>query len=105
MTYDELLRTTAEKKASAVRSLNNAIRDPRAGFLASAEIERKPGSIAWCFLAHDFCEAIINHLDELLDSVDSQYEKDDIVRIYMAYYNDEPDLYDLLPAEAQLFTE
>lgn len=105
MTYDELLKTTAEKKTSAIRELNKAVNNPLSGFLARAEIERRPGSVAWYYLAHDFCDAIINNLDELLASVENQYEKDDIVRIYMAYYDDDPDLYELLPVEAQLFTE
>lgn len=102
MTYAELLRATGERKLKAVRELNAAIENPSIGFLARSEIQRDPGMVAWLWLAKDFCQAIAENLDELLASVE-EYERDDIVRIYMAYYDDAPDLYDLLPVEAQLF--
>ena len=102
MTYEELLRTTGERKLKAVAELNSAMANPQLGFLAEAEIRKDPGMVAWLWLAKDFCEAIAENLDELLASVE-EYERDDIVRIYMAYYDDDPDLYDMLPIEAQLF--
>ena len=102
MTYEELLKTTAERKASAVKSLNKAINDPALGFLCQEEIRRDPGMVAYLWLAEGFCQAIAENLDDLLASVE-EYDRDDIVRIYMAYYDDDPDLYDLLPVEAQLF--
>ena len=102
MTYAELLRTTGERKQKAVAELNSAMANPQLGFLARGEIQRDPGMVAWLWLAKDFCEAIAANLDELLASVE-EYERDDIVRIYMAYYDDDPDLYDMLPIEAQLY--
>jgi len=102
MTYDELLKATAKKKKEVVRQLNKAINDPAMGFLCEAEIKRKPGTVAWYWLAEEFCKTIAEHLDELVASVD-KYDADDIVRIYMAYYDNDPDLYQMLPVEAQLF--
>lgn len=106
MTYAELLSTTAEKKKDALRQLDKALHGP-AGFLAKAEMEKNPGSVAWCFLAREFCETLANHIDELIDSVGGVGSPDsyEICDIYMAYENSEDDLYDLLPVEAQLFTE
>lgn len=104
MTYAELLKTTAEKKAKVIHDLNKGLRDPQLGFLVKADLERNLGNVAYYWLAKDFCEAIADNLDDLLASVD-KYDGDDIVRIYMAYYDDDPDLYELLPVEAQLFTE
>ena len=102
MTWDELLRITGERKLKAVRELNAAIENPSLGFLARSEIQRDPGMVAWLWLAKDFCEAIADNLDDLLASV-PEYDRDDIVRIYMAYYDSDPDIYDMLPIEAQLF--
>lgn len=103
MTYAELLRMTGEKKRKAVRELNAAINHPAFGFLCKAEVERKPGTVAWAYLAREFCETLAEHLDELMQSA-SGYEQDDILRIYMAYEDSDPDLYEMLPEEAQLFT-
>ena len=103
MTYTELLETTATKKADAIRQLNKALRDPSFGFLAKAEIERKPGAVAWHWLAKEFCQTIAEHIDELIDSAGS-IEKDEILHIYYAYYDDDPNIYELLPVEAQLFS-
>ena len=36
-----------------------------------------------------------------MDSIEAREMTD----IYMAWYDDDPDLYELLPVEAQLFTE
>lgn len=106
MTYAELLKTTAEKKKAAIRQLNKALHGPT-GFLAKAEMEKNPGSVAWCFLAREFCETLAEHMDELIDSVGGVGSPDsyEICDIYMAYENSEPELYELLPVEAQLFTE
>ena len=102
MTWDELLRITGERKQKAVAQLNTAIENPSLGFLAQSEIQRDPGMVAWLWLAKDFCEAIADNLDDLLASV-PEYDRDDIIRIYMAYYDNDPDIYDMLPVEAQLF--
>lgn len=105
MTYEELLKTTAEKKKASLRQLNTALHGP-ADFLVKAEIEKDPGSVAWCFLAREFCETLANHLDELIESVGGVGSPDsyEISDIYMAYENSESNLYELLPVEAQLFT-
>lgn len=102
MTYDELLKTTADRKAKAIEELNTAISHPQLGFLSREEIRRDPGMVAWLWLAKGFCETVAEHLDELLASVD-EYDRNDICRIYMAYEDSDPDLYDMLPLEAQLF--
>lgn len=106
MTYKELLQATAEKKKAAVRQLNQALKGP-AGFLVKAEMEKDPGSVAWCFLAREFCETLAAHVEEFIEQtgdVDS-LEAREIGAIYMAYEDNEPDLYDMLPLEAQLFAE
>ena len=106
MTYDDLLKATAEKKRAAIAELNAALKGP-GGFLVKAEIERKPGSVAWLWLAKDFCETLAQHVGEFIEQtgdVDS-LEAREIGAIYMAYEDDDPDLYDLLPLEAQLFAE
>lgn len=106
MTYAELLQTTAEKKKAAIRDINKALRGP-AGFLVKAEIEKDPGSVAYHWLAHEFCETLAAHVSEFIEQtgdVDSM-EAREIGAIYMAYEDNDPDLYDLLPLEAQLFTE
>ena len=106
MTYAELLQTTAEKKKAAIRDINKALRGP-AGFLVKAEIEKDPGSVAYHWLAQEFCETLAAHVSEFIEQtgdVDSM-EAREIGAIYMAYEDNDPDLYDLLPLEAQLFTE
>lgn len=106
MTYAELLQTTAEKKKAAIRDINKALRGP-AGFLVKAEIEKDPGSVAYHWLAREFCETLAAHVSEFIEQtgdVDSM-EAREIGAIYMAYEDNDPDLYDLLPLEAQLFTE
>ena len=106
MTYDELLKITAEKKRSAIRDLNKALKGP-AGFLVKAEIKRNPGSVAWLYLAKEFCETLAEHVGEFLEQTDDidSYEAREIGDIYMAYEDGRSDLYELLPIEAQLFTE
>lgn len=108
MTYEELLRITAEKKRKAVKELNEAVKPGNPlGFLAKAELERNPGAVAWNWLAKDFCETLAEHIDEFLEQtgdVDS-IEAREIGDIYMAYEDDDPDLYELLPTEARLFDE
>lgn len=104
MTYSELLKATGARKREVIRELNTAIRNPSLGFLAKAEIERKPGQVAWLWLAEDFCKAVAEHIDELLESA-SPIEQDEIMHIYYAYHDEDPEIYDLLPLEAQLFEE
>lgn len=106
MTYEDLLRSTEEKKQSAIKQLNNSLKGP-AGFLVKAEIERNPGSVAWLWLAKEFCETLAEHVEEFMEQaggVDT-YEAREIGDIYMAYEDGRSDLYELLPVEAQLFTE
>lgn len=106
MTYEELLQETAEKKRTVTAQLNKAIKGP-GGFLVKAEIERNPGSVAWLYLAKEFCEALAQHVEEFIQQtgdIDSP-EAREIGSIYMAYEDSDPDLYELLPVEAQLFAE
>lgn len=105
MTYQDLLTMTADRKRSAQDELKEALRGP-AGFLVKAEIERKPGTVAWLWLAQGFCETLAEHVDEWLEAlgVDS-YEAREIGDIYMAYEDDRRDLYELLPTEARLFDD
>ena len=106
MTYQELLATTAKKKKEAIRDINKAINGP-AGFLAKAEIERDPGMVAWLWLGKEFCETLADHVEEFIeqtgdiDSLDAR----EIGGIYMAYEDGDPDIYYMLPVEAQLFEE
>ena len=105
MTYADLLKITAEKKAKAIRELNRSIRNPASGFLVKAEIERNPGAVAYHWLAKEFCETLAEHVEEFIEqtgNVDS-IEAHEIGSIYMAYEDSDPDLYDMLPVEAQLF--
>lgn len=102
MTYQELLQQTAARKKKAIRELNEAL-SGNLGFLARAEMERDPGMVAWLWLAKGFCETLADNIDEIYASADC-FEQRDIYDIYAAYENDEPDLYELLPVEAQLFT-
>ena len=78
--------------------------DPQLGFLVRDEIRRSPGSVAWLWLGLPFCRTLAEHWDEIWPSADES-ERDDMCRIYMAYEDSDPDIYDLLPVEAQLFTE
>lgn len=105
MTYYELLKKTAKRKEKAIKELNNALLGD-CGFLVKAEIERNPGTVAWLWLAKEFCEEIAEHICEFYDQIGDIDSPDarEIGDIYMAYENDDPDLYDLLPVEAQLFT-
>ena len=102
MTYNELLKETEIKKQKAIKDINKSLRGPM-GFLIRADIENNPGKIAWSFLAREFCETLAEHLDEISESVNER-DRFDICRIYMAYEDDDEDLYELLPIEAQLFT-
>ena len=104
MTYEELLKKTAQRKQKAVRELNQALRG-NTGWLVEAEIKRNPGSVAWHWLAQDFCEELAEHIDEFMEEFGMDtLESREISDIYMAYYDDErTNLYDLLPTEARLF--
>ena len=104
MTYSDLLAITAKKKRAAIRELNEALKAP-AGFLVKAEIEKKPGTVAWLWLAKEFCETLGDHVNEFMENPTSDFEALEVGNIYMAWQDDDPDLYDLLPVEAQLFTE
>lgn len=104
MTYNDLLRNTAQRKQDAITELNKALNGPT-GFLVKAEIEKNPGSVARAWLAKEFCEQLADHISEFIEQaggVDS-YEAREIFDIYVAYEDDDPDLYEKLPAEAQLF--
>lgn len=100
MTYNELLRETAEKKRKAIAEINAALKGP-CGVLVKVEIERDPGKAAWHYLAREFCEKLAEHIDEFME------EGEDVARevgeIYMAYEDEDRDIYSLLPVEAQLF--
>ena len=103
MTYDELLKKTAERKASARKQLDNAVKG-ELGFLAIEEIKRDPGMVAWLWLAKEFCETLADHVEEFIDQVGmDSYTAYEISDIYMAYEDSRSDLYDLLPDEARLF--
>lgn len=104
MTYAELLKKTEARKRQAIKELNNAIRG-KAGWLVKAEIERDPGTVAWLWLAKDFCENLAEHVEEFMEQtgdIDST-EAREIGSIYMAYEDNDPDLYEMLPTEARLF--
>lgn len=106
MTYQELLTATAAKKLEAIREINTALKGP-AGFLIEAEIKRGPGKYAWSMLGREFCETLADHVEEFIeatggiDSLDAR----EIGSIYMAYEDGNPDIYYMLPVEAQLFEE
>ena len=104
MTYEELLTQTAQKKRKAVKELNNALNSPT-GFLVRAEIERDPGMVAWLWLVKEFCEALADHVGEWMEYYGNAPEAYEIATIYMMYEDSDPDLYNYLPVEAQLFTE
>ena len=102
MTYSELLKITQHRKDCAIKEINSTIKK---SFLAEAEIKRNPGMVAWLWLAKDFCETLAEHIDEFLEQtgdVDS-LEAREIGSIYMAYEDDDENLYELLPIEARLF--
>lgn len=104
MTYEELLTQTKAKKDAAIKQLNAALAGP-GGFLVKAEIKRKPGTIAWLYLAKEFCETLAEHVGEFIDQtgdIDS-IEAREIGSIYMAYEDGDPELYQMLPIEARLF--
>lgn len=106
MTYADLLKETAAKKRKAIAEINAALKGP-CGFLVKAEIEKKPGAVAWHWLAKEFCETLAQHVSEFIDQaggVDSM-EAHEIGDIYMAYEDGDENLYDLLPIEAQLFAK
>jgi hypothetical protein len=105
MTYAELLSVTAEKKAKVIKDLNTALQNDHWG-LARAEMNRNPGMVAWLWLAQDFCETLADHIDEFIETANAEgreWEAYEISDIYMAYYDDDPNLYEKLPVEAQLF--
>lgn len=100
MTYEELLKETAARKRKILLDLNAALKGP-AGFLVEAEIKRSPGKAAWFILAKDFCEKLAEHVDEFMDEDEDTARE--TMEIYMAYEDDDEDLYELLPTEARLF--
>ena len=104
MTYEDLLRETEQKKRKARKELNNALRG-NTGFLVKAEIERDPGMVAWLWLAKDFCESVAAHIDEWVTDDPWDFQNRELSDIYMAYEDGREDLYELLPVEAQLFTD
>ena len=101
MTYNELLRETAEKKQKAIAEINSALKGP-CGFLVKAEVEKSPGKVAWHYLAREFCEKLAEHIDEFMGEGEDVARE--VMEIYMAYEDGDSDLYDCLPVEAQLFT-
>ena len=105
MTYAELLKETAVKKRKAIAEINAALNGP-CGFLIEAEIKKKPGMVAWYYLAEEFCKILAQHVADFIDQaggVDT-LESREIGQIYMAYEDGDPNIYDYLPIEAQLFT-
>ena len=107
MTYRELLKETGRKKIEAIVKLNQALKGDT-GWLVKAELERNPGGAAWSFLAREFCETLAQHVDEFIEQANAEgrpWEAYEIGDIYTAYEDDDPELYNLLPVEAQLFTE
>lgn len=103
MTYAELLRATEAKKRRLIKQFNAAMKDPKTGFLVRHELKTKPGTIAYLWLAKDFCDHIINHYEELIADPDA--DPNEISTIYMHYYDNDPDLYEALPWEARLFDD
>lgn len=106
MTYHELLKTTAEKKRAALGVIRNGMKGP-CGFLVEQEIKKNPGGIAWILLAKEFCETLAENVDDFIAQTGdvNGLEAHEIVEIYMAYEDDDPELYELLPLEARLFDE
>lgn len=95
MTYQELLQETAKKKQEAIKRINES-----GGRWGKAEIERSR-------LAKEFLKTLADHVGEFLEQTGDicSIEAYEIGNIYMAYEDDEPYLYELLPIEAQLFEE
>lgn len=106
MTYHELLKTTAEKKRAALGVIRKGMKGP-CGFLVEQEIKKNPGSIAWILLAKEFCETLAENVDDFIAQTGdvNGLEAYEIAEIYMAYEDDDPELYELLPLEARLFDE
>ena len=104
MTYNELLSETAKKKQLALKDINAAL-NGSGGWLMKHELKNKAGSIAWLYLAKEFCETLAEHVGEFLEQTGdiNSIEAREIGDIYMAYEDDDPDLYNLLPTEARLF--
>jgi len=103
-TYQDLLQETQQKKVKAQKELKAALKGP-AGFLCKAEIERKPGTVAWLWLAKDFCEKLAEHVDDWMTDDPWDMESREIENIYMAYEDGDSDLYEYLPTEARLFDD
>lgn len=62
-------------------------------------------SVAWHYLAREFCEKLAEHVDEFIEQaggVDTT-EAREIGEIYMAYEDGSTNIYSYLPIEAQLF--
>ena len=106
MTYHELLKTTAEKKRAALGVIHKGMKGP-CGFLVEQEIKKNPGGIAWILLAKEFCETLAENVDDFIAQTGdvNGLEAHEIAEIYMAYEDDDPELYELLPLEARLFDE
>lgn len=104
MTYEELLQETAEKKRKAIAKINAALKGP-CDFLVKSEIEKNPGSVAWHYLAREFCEKLAEHVDEFIEQAGgvNSVAGCEIGDIYMAYEDGDENIYNLLPVEAQLF--
>lgn len=102
MTYNELLKETAEKKRKVIAEINSALKGP-CGFLVKAEIEKYPGKVAWHYLAREFCEKLAEHIDEFMEEIEDVARE--VGEIYMAYEDGDSNIYSYLPIEAQLFEE
>ena len=103
MTYAELLQETAKKKQNAIKEINAGLKGP-AGFLVEADIKKNPGKYAWSLLGREFCETLAENMSEILEGLD-EWDQREIYDIYVAYEDDDPDIYYKLPYEAQLFEE
>ena len=93
-----------QKKRKVIAEINEALEGP-CDFLVKSEIEKNPGSVAWHYLAREFCEKLAEHVDEFIEQVGgvNSIEGHEIGDIYMAYEDGNEDIYELLPVEAQLF--
>ena len=100
MTYEELLKETADKKREILADLNTALKGP-CDFLVEAEIKKKPGVVAWFLLAKEFCEKLAEHIDEFMN--EGEDVTLEVCQIYMAYEDGDENLYEYLPTEARLF--
>lgn len=102
MTYQELLNETAKKKQEYLNEIEKA--------KIRAAINDHP--IGWAYkhiiaerLARGFIKAVAENVGELIDAtgdIDS-IEAREIGDIFVAYEEDDPELYELLPTEARLF--